>query len=526
MSGWTDLPKNAKQKVIEKLDFMSRMENTYLKREGYFAAGQNIPPYAWSYKIIADLFVRDSVTLGAFEIEIGDERPHIQQLETAMMMRSFKSKKIRTKKLVTNWFFNPPNVMMIQKNLCDEKVLETIEVNGLRPGSMLKPYQLIDRTVFPDPEPPGNKRFTDFPVEHMSKALFQNSEICMEDDDSPSFSSSILQSVMNHGFISFRFADKSGNNGFDEMPVIEEKLNDEVRMKRMIVENRGVAIRWMKSKCGMWSHMVDLNTEHKFSDFFKNEKCGLRWLCKDCTDPFDFWYYHNIPRRALVEPEWLASFIVTIQDSPNSPTPETILIQEMHQKYKEEEEKTKKTATSDEKKSWGFKKWVDEATVILIYLFFQEGDLILNVYPPILKHPIDFEDRGILEASGKRFSVEHGYLMEFIKSGWFNEKEMQEAMDERRKQLKGKKIRTHVQVGNLEFQADNVSAGAVMNFDVTRTYMSSDVEEISTSSRDSSDSEDSDDTDSEDHGEVYEKAPDVLEKVNESLNKLMSLGHE
>lgn len=107
--------------------------------------------------------------------------------------------------------------------------------------------------------------------------------------------------------------------------------------------------------------MIKYENEHKYLDFFKNEKCGLRWLCTKCTDPFEHWFYQELPRRVYYEPEWTffgLPYKKKESASANAAHNSEIdqLVVKMREQYAEDEKKRGKKNKKTLAESWGFRK--------------------------------------------------------------------------------------------------------------------------------------------------------------------------
>ena len=92
-----------------------------------------------------------------------------------------------------------------------------------------------------------------------------------------------------------------------------------------------------------------------FISSLQNEKCGLRWLCKKCSDPFEYWYYQNIGRRVLDEPEWLG--IVEKPDDEDEAEFIKLKCETMRQEFENNDKKQKKENVQKHviQKAWGFR---------------------------------------------------------------------------------------------------------------------------------------------------------------------------
>lgn len=417
MRGWNDLPKETKQEVIKKLDFMSRVsmrstcrldrdivdatdlyiprvrfstraydcmltiytgieqflriemiqepkgtviyrsQNSYSRRDAIIKRVQTIQPHSLAYKLMKDLLIHPNVLFGVFEYEHGDCSLENQQHKTITMMRAIKYGKIRAKKLVTNCKTKSISDMMLMKNVMDLKVLQEIANDGIYTTSNgeLTPRQIMDCTLLPDEEPSKNTRPGHFPCQNIIKIPYYESQICMEYYAGPTAAVMITNRFAGEdGFATVRYStDYSDIWDYQNWPL--EQLNEKVQVKRFDQEN-GHVHRFNKSPCGVWAHVVQKDQEHKFLDFFKNETCGLRWLCKTCTDPFEYWYYQNIARRVHQEPEWSLKFIMNNHDQDIVDTKSAENMKKMSKKYEEDEAKNPKIVLKETEKSWGFRK--------------------------------------------------------------------------------------------------------------------------------------------------------------------------
>lgn len=115
-------------------------------------------------------------------------------------------------------------------------------------------------------------------------------------------------STRSPGFGHFRFAEFSGYaeelwNSVEE-PVIQLTAELTLKMLETPTARGPMKIIHQRSACGYWIYAV-LNSQ---SDQMKNidlgKSCGLGWLCKKCTDPFEYDYYQNLGRRLVREPKW------------------------------------------------------------------------------------------------------------------------------------------------------------------------------------------------------------------------------
>ncbi|KAF1755173.1 hypothetical protein GCK72_021742 [Caenorhabditis remanei] len=71
------------------------------------------------------------------------------------------------------------------------------------------------------------------------------------------------------------------------------------------IEIDGGEIDWVyTSECGKWVAKTIAKNEEVVKRELDAEKCGVDYLCKKCTDSFNYWYHQNLPRRIMQEPFW------------------------------------------------------------------------------------------------------------------------------------------------------------------------------------------------------------------------------
>ncbi|PIC14549.1 hypothetical protein B9Z55_026821 [Caenorhabditis nigoni] len=58
------------------------------------------------------------------------------------------------------------------------------------------------------------------------------------------------------------------------------------------------------TQCGVWANRYFGTHEKELKLIYDREKCGIGSLCPKHADPFDYWYYQNLPRRLVQEPLW------------------------------------------------------------------------------------------------------------------------------------------------------------------------------------------------------------------------------
>ncbi|CAO4381366.1 unnamed protein product [Caenorhabditis nigoni] len=387
--------------VTEKKGVMVyRMENTYNRSEGVSKAIPTINSFPLAIKILKSLFTHPSITLGALEFELYDLPVPQQQSNAGYIIRYLDGEMFRTKTLITNYCTNPEFDMMIFHNILDLDVIEEIRNDGIRwDTEWLHPKKMIDKTI------PSNF-VIEGPLAEAQKLVHvpsYESHIWLADNRAHQYDVLADRASICDGFATIRFHN-------DELWVQQkhpiEQINEHVQVKRIAVPSCPVVIRWNKSKCGYWTHMMTLENEEKCMDYFKNEKCGLRYLCKNCTDPFEYWFYQQLPRRVLHEPKWAKNGLngeFTEEENKE-------MIQKMNAQFAKDEKKNKKKENGEKKKalkSWGFRK---------------------SLYPkpaPKFIPGVDFDDIESLVKQKKAFNVNMDFkTFKVNKTSWIHESEI------------------------------------------------------------------------------------------------------
>ncbi|PIC14927.1 hypothetical protein B9Z55_027072 [Caenorhabditis nigoni] len=103
------------------------------------------------------------------------------------------------------------------------------------------------------------------------------------------------------------------------------------------------------TKCGYSNFWMESKNE-KALEKYTNLPCSLGNYCKDCGDPFEYWYYQNLPRRILHEPFW-TDFISFYENGKT----ENVL----RSKFRADENRKKQHLKNQKnpknsKNSWGF----------------------------------------------------------------------------------------------------------------------------------------------------------------------------
>ncbi|PIC28774.1 hypothetical protein B9Z55_020581 [Caenorhabditis nigoni] len=150
-------------------------------------------------------------------------------------------------------------------------------------------------------------------------------------------------------FHTIRDLGMAASEHFDLLDVPVQKLNEKVTMKRFTRKNGTYVIRFNKSACGFFIHAVLADHENKFLELFQKQTCGIGPFCKKCADSFDYWHYSNITRRIFHEPKWTETPDTDSETLTKESMESEIIIEK--RKLKEMEEQNK----SIKYKPWGFR---------------------------------------------------------------------------------------------------------------------------------------------------------------------------
>ncbi|ULT91363.1 hypothetical protein L3Y34_009155 [Caenorhabditis briggsae] len=136
---------------------------------------------------------------------------------------------------------------------------------------------------------------------------------------------------------------------FDLLDVPVQKLKEKVTMKRFTRKNGAYVFRFNKSSCGFFIYAVLADHENKFLELFQKETCGIGQFCKKCANPFDYWHYSNITRRIFHEPKWT--------ETPDADS-ETLTKESMDSEMRVEKRKLKEMEEQNKGikyRPWGFR---------------------------------------------------------------------------------------------------------------------------------------------------------------------------
>lgn len=309
--------------------------------------------------ILKSLFVHESVLIGTMEFEFPEGSDMIQTAMLGLLTRSLGNNPLypvnvfRVKKMATNWYMKSDVINAIREMVLSKKDLVESDNDILKVApNMTPPVLAFDRTFEIDDE----------------QRIYRQTRTYMGEN---------MQTLMDYarttdGMTTARFIGELSFEIWDHDPTPITRFSDKIQMKRFINKYDNLLIRYCKSDCGVWMHIMPPHYEKKFATFLKNETCGLRYLCKKCADPFEYWFYQNLPRRLCNEPEWLNIIYRPYARFPKQ-LKEYNKIVDASLKFAAEDEKRRKKAVKNKKrkekqltaveipeveivKSWGFKK--------------------------------------------------------------------------------------------------------------------------------------------------------------------------
>ncbi|PIC14911.1 hypothetical protein B9Z55_027059 [Caenorhabditis nigoni] len=103
------------------------------------------------------------------------------------------------------------------------------------------------------------------------------------------------------------------------------------------------------TKCGYSNFWMETKYKQDLEKFM-NLPCSLGNYCKDCGDPFEYWYYQNLPRRILHEPFW-TDFIRSYE---NENTKNVLRSKFRADENRKKEHLKNQKYPKNSKNSWGF----------------------------------------------------------------------------------------------------------------------------------------------------------------------------
>ncbi|PIC14928.1 hypothetical protein B9Z55_027073 [Caenorhabditis nigoni] len=163
------------------------------------------------------------------------------------------------------------------------------------------------------------------------------------------------------------------------------------------------------TKCGYSNFWMESKNE-KALEKYTNLPCSLGNYCKDCGDPFEYWYYQNLPRRILHEPFW--TDFISFYENGNT---ENVL----RSKFRADENRKKQHLKNQKnpknsKNSWGFGQISVEKLMEKMGNFGgkntknkkKKGKKLVEKVPEILEDSGDFQNSEDVEISPEDNTVD------------------------------------------------------------------------------------------------------------------------
>ncbi|KAF1755157.1 hypothetical protein GCK72_021726 [Caenorhabditis remanei] len=329
-----------------------KFQNSYNRKDGIQKVLPSTPRYH-AAQILCGLLSHEKSLIDTMEWEIEggiNVKHHEEETESVkaslvkevhflsvLQKYSGKSRGIfRANKLATSWNMTPEMENFLQKILvpADLKSIERINVTpsekSMTPLFCFDTYlPLSDRGV-----PCGTKTIGHEYIKEIYEAFG-------------------YMSILSPGFGHFRFAtyDDYAKNIWDNVKYPIKNINQKLYMKEEPANSfmGELTLLHMRSRCGYWIYAVLDSKLDIFNEYrVYNKICGLGWLCKRCTDPFEYDYYQNLGRRVLCEPEYNEVISCGFEENRHEWSP---MIEGARIKYEKNEEKKEKKGIQ---KMWGF----------------------------------------------------------------------------------------------------------------------------------------------------------------------------
>ncbi|EFO89518.1 hypothetical protein CRE_18152 [Caenorhabditis remanei] len=284
-----------------------------------------------SISILKSLLANQSILIGALELEMEKKTGgHQEVIRHFSPMTSTSTTKFRIRKLVFVHNAFGGCEKRIGTAICEMEDLVGME----RICLMISSKKLGVTRSFVQREKAWN-----------GKSMVLN-ELCMRSD---------IREVM-HFFkkssdrMTDATADESPLNTFVqsyEPPRPSQKWNFER------IDKHKYILRTTKTPCGEWSHVLRERDEKGHMPFFESEKCGMGYLCRTCSDPFDYWYHQNLSHRVLHEPFW--NGVIDLMPDFEKECEKLRIHLEKNEKERIQKAQKGSKRIPKVKKSWGFK---------------------------------------------------------------------------------------------------------------------------------------------------------------------------
>ncbi|PIC14903.1 hypothetical protein B9Z55_027053 [Caenorhabditis nigoni] len=322
-------------------------------------------PEFWTILLLHNFFDYGTTKIDAveFEIEGGTDAPKGKEVETLektiteiqefiKKCRKFRKKTFifRAKTLVGNWNMTV-QMDLVWAQLMDFDTFKSVERLSVSIHSdSLKPFVCCD-TVLPKIDVVGWK------ISHVTSTLHHTYK-------NPWKEGFYYLGVVSDGFSKLRFSkfDEKAQEMWDAAEGGMRQISPTIIEKREYGRCMGkpITVIHHRSDCGYWAFVVPYDKEKDFKLYYdsfmkenrENGTCGLSWLCKTCTNDFDYNYYQNLAHRGFLEPNW-NGVLVKCTCSSTCATCDSVKLAKIEYSKKLGNLKIQK---NENQKSWGFGK--------------------------------------------------------------------------------------------------------------------------------------------------------------------------
>ncbi|CAI2352974.1 unnamed protein product [Caenorhabditis sp. 36 PRJEB53466] len=244
--------------------------------------------------VLKSLFAHKNIFLGGLEMELPDVRNYEKWGHD--IMRQLVGYRFRARKVIFNWRnFGEDflfNALCVREDL-EERARIGMEIGtyGIEKGY----YYVLDSFEFCNAD---------------AKPAFSSTIVMSESENNVNFAIAALAFARKMGYARVRSKIIKAN-----FPKPNVKGHKDVKILRTDSVVAGVSLYVCTSACGMWVYAVRDDAQHLFIETFKSVRCGLGWLCKKCSDPFEFAYHRDLARRSVHEPHFTGIMIPPITAS-------------------------------------------------------------------------------------------------------------------------------------------------------------------------------------------------------------------
>ncbi|EFO89292.1 hypothetical protein CRE_15691 [Caenorhabditis remanei] len=337
-----------------------KLQNSYHAKDAIEKVLPSTPRYH-AAQILCGLLSREKTLIGVMEWEFeggidvknqADEQTSIQatiakivSLVNFFQKFSGKSQIFRANKLMTSWNLNLDMEACLKQMFVQEDLRKIERVGLMTSTTSLTPAASCDSYV---------------PLSGMGIPCGTNS--VLHEYDPMHWNMFMLVSCQTPGFGVLRFAqfNDTAKELWNSVKEPIEKISDKKYRKVCLVGtfNGRILMMHERSPCGYWVYGILEKNQRVFEDYrrLNFNSCGLGWLCKKCTDPFEYNYYQNLGRRVFLEPKWSGIW----QSGVNHETKALSDKKNVAWKCYKEDEKMKKDSGENSgegtmvQKMWGF----------------------------------------------------------------------------------------------------------------------------------------------------------------------------